>query len=131
MEMISICCCECGIEFHVPKDWERERRRDHQKFCCPNGHGLSFKGESDIEKAQREAHQAQARANEEQHLRLVAERERDKAVEAKKRIEKRVSRGVCPCCNRTFQNLQRHMKSKHSAEMLLPGSEKRIEGRVQ
>jgi hypothetical protein len=24
-----------------------------------------------------------------------------------------VANGVCPCCNRTFQNLARHMAGKH------------------
>lgn len=25
----------------------------------------------------------------------------------------RVKNGVCPCCNRSFQNLKRHMNTKH------------------
>lgn len=29
------------------------------------------------------------------------------------RIKRRVSAGVCPCCNRTFQCLARHMATKH------------------
>lgn len=29
------------------------------------------------------------------------------------RIKNRVSRGVCPCCNRTFANLARHMGTQH------------------
>ncbi|MFB3077027.1 MAG: hypothetical protein ACE1Y4_03380 [Lysobacterales bacterium] len=29
------------------------------------------------------------------------------------RIKNRVARGVCPCCNRSFTNLHRHMESKH------------------
>lgn len=29
------------------------------------------------------------------------------------KIRKRVHNGVCPCCNRTFANLARHMKTKH------------------
>lgn len=41
---------------------------------------------------------------------LVAEVERlRKALE----IKKRVGNGVCPCCNRTFENLSRHMSCKH------------------
>jgi hypothetical protein len=30
-------------------------------------------------------------------------------------MRKRIQSGVCPCCNRTFENLGRHMKSKHPA----------------
>lgn len=32
----------------------------------------------------------------------------------KTRIKNRVKNGVCPCCNRTFENLARHMQAKHS-----------------
>jgi hypothetical protein len=35
---------------------------------------------------------------------------------AREKVErklKRVHRGVCPCCKRTFQNIQRHMETKH------------------
>jgi chemotaxis response regulator CheB len=29
------------------------------------------------------------------------------------KTKKRVANGVCPCCNRTFKQLARHMKAKH------------------
>lgn len=29
------------------------------------------------------------------------------------RIKNRVGNGVCPCCNRSFGNLHRHMQTKH------------------
>ena len=29
------------------------------------------------------------------------------------KLKKRASAGVCPCCNRSFQNLRRHMGNKH------------------
>jgi uncharacterized small protein (DUF1192 family) len=29
------------------------------------------------------------------------------------RTKKRVAAGVCPCCNRTFENLARHMAGEH------------------
>ena len=28
-------------------------------------------------------------------------------------VKARVAHGVCPCCNRTFKQLARHMKTKH------------------
>lgn len=33
-----------------------------------------------------------------------------------RRVQKRIHAGVCPHCNRTFQNLQSHMNSKHNGE---------------
>jgi len=31
----------------------------------------------------------------------------------KRKIVARTSKGVCPCCNRQFQNMASHMKTKH------------------
>jgi hypothetical protein len=31
----------------------------------------------------------------------------------KTRMANRIKHGVCPCCNRTFLNLQRHMTTQH------------------
>ena len=38
--------------------------------------------------------------------------ETNRRMKAEKQL-KRVHNGVCPCCNRSFQNLQKHMKTKH------------------
>jgi hypothetical protein len=38
---------------------------------------------------------------------------REKAERKLRKIERKVSGGVCPCCNRTFVALARHMKTKH------------------
>lgn len=55
-----------------------------------------------------------SRRNEE--LREEAKRERNRANGYKghaTRITKRAKAGVCPCCNRSFENLRRHMASQH------------------
>lgn len=128
-------CSQCGMQFAVAEQWRKERIEDHRTWYCPNGHQRHYPGESSSEKAQRLQREgelkAQAQINEERHLRLVAERELDKAVKAKRKIEKRIAKGVCPCCNRTFEDLARHMGSKHKDYALPPGSEKRIHGTVQ
>lgn len=38
--------------------------------------------------------------------------EENKRKESDRKL-KRIHNGVCPCCNRSFVNLQRHMKTKH------------------
>jgi hypothetical protein len=54
-------------------------------------------------------------ASEQQARRWVEQRLEAEAAEHAKTARKlsRVSAGVCPCCNRTFQNVARHMKTKH------------------
>lgn len=119
------CCYErCGITFMVPDTWERKRREDHTGFYCPNGHVQYFLAKTEAEKLReqlaREKHQAeqtQARLRDEaekaRRQRDTADRRRAAMKGQVTKIKNRVGRGVCPCCNRTFQNLQRHMEGQH------------------
>lgn len=136
--LVTQTCCYsfCGILFAVPKTWDNERRRDHSSFYCPNGHIQHYTGESDVQKANRLVAETertmQAKVNEARHAQLVAEAERDKAANANRRLERRISRGVCTCCNRTFEDLQRHMATKHKGYGLPHGSApKQIKGAVK
>jgi transposase-like protein len=113
-------CCTCGLTFAVPIAWYRKKRETHERFCCPNGCKLEFSAKTELDRvreetdrARAEAKTVQAQLNEERHLRLVRERELEKLSKAKAALENRVSKGQCPCCNRTFKHLARHMSSKH------------------
>ena len=99
-------CGECGIEFWVPVHWCDEKRRDHTGWRCPNGHGRHFGGASDVEVAKREAREALEKL--EWERKRVAKLERES-----KKLKRRIAAGVCPCCHRTFENLQRHMSGQH------------------
>ena len=47
-------CCVCGITYGFPESYEKKRRVDHKTWTCPNGHTLSFCGESEQERLSRE-----------------------------------------------------------------------------
>jgi len=113
-------CANCGIAFGITTDFEERRRADHKDFMCPNGHSNFYNGESEEEKLRRENQRlTQNRAYLEDQIRnreQQAEYERNRAKAFKghlTRTKKRVSAGVCPCCNRTFKDLARHMETKH------------------
>ena len=122
LRFATITCCHqgCGLTFAVPETWETKRRKDHSWWYCPNGHTQHFTGESDAEKAKRLADElTRTRAA---HDQTVARwRERTDSAERRlsatrgvvTRIKNRVGSGVCPCCNRTFADLQRHMTGQH------------------
>lgn len=120
-------CPTCGIQYAIPEDLRVKRARDHANWYCPNGHRLHYPGESDIEKIQREAREAQAQLNTERHLRLVAEKSKDALAKENKRIKRRIAGGVCVCCNRTFENLQQHMQTKHKDALIGGAPQKQIE----
>lgn len=117
-------CGKCGIVFAVPSWWVQTRRKDHATWYCPNGDARAFLGETKEEKRIRELEVAHRFATE-----RARQAEKDAEIErkARKQVQKklsatkgtltktrnRVANGVCPCCNRTFQNLARHMKGQH------------------
>lgn len=115
----TMTCGECGIVFAAPASFWRERREEHRGWYCPNGHSRIFTeteadrlrqalaaNERELARRIAQLDQAEARARE-----LDQEARTSKAALA--RVQRRVQHGVCPCCNRTFQNLQRHMHGQH------------------
>jgi hypothetical protein len=114
--LIDTSCVNCGIAFAVPDWWIQARRDDGKDFWCPNGHRLHF-GQNTLE--QRLARAEQARDAARAHARAVqdqndAERRAHAATKGQlTKTRKRVAAGVCPCCNRSFQNLRRHMAGQH------------------
>jgi hypothetical protein len=116
-------CAQCGVAFGVSKDFQERRREDHEGFFCPAGHSNVYTGASEaqllrrvLEQKENELRASKCETLNERNLREAAE------VHAAKfqRKLKRVKKGVCPCCNRSFSNLARHMASKHSEPIAAP-----------
>ena len=106
-------CCSCGIVFAVPGDWQRSKKNDHETIFCPNGHRFHYPGESDEERLRRRLEFEKNRREAAERRAEHTERRRRAEKAAKTRIKNRIANGVCPCCNRTFKNLHRHMESQH------------------
>jgi hypothetical protein len=110
----NVCtCCSCGVEFASPL--LAKRREDGKLFYCPNGHQQHFTDTTEL-RLQRELENTKRDLDWQRSQRETAEKrliaQRGQTTKAKNKL-KRVSNGVCPCCNRTFQNLMRHMDTKH------------------
>lgn len=112
LTLITEECCNCGIVFAMP-DYLRSRLLTQGgTFYCPNGHGQHYTNpEVNVLREKLEKANRQNTSLAEQKYK--AEAEARKANQELKRIQKRIHAGVCPCCKRTFQNLSRHMKTKH------------------
>lgn len=115
-------CCECGIAFAFPKTLHHTlcNVKPGRNFYCPNGHSQHYVGESDKTKLRREQERNRQREvmheDEKRRLREMVDAEKRSAAAYKgaaTRMKNRAKAGVCPCCNRTFQNLARHMASQH------------------
>lgn len=112
-------CPTCGVEVTMPGAYLRKRREDGQTYYCINGHALCHRV-NDLDKLRAElAREQAARKSAEQSAQ--AERDRRATAEKGQAIARgklraqsvRVANGVCPCCQRSFCNLARHMKTKH------------------
>ena len=107
-----VSCGACGVVFGLEEDFYASRRRTGHDFYCPNGCKVSWSETTEdrlkrsLEDARRRAASAEGRAE-----RIERSRRAYKGQLTK--VKNRVSKGVCPCCNRTFQDLARHMETKH------------------
>lgn len=99
-------CCNCGMPFAMTKDFQRRRLNDHQSFYCPAGHSQRYTGKTEEQKLKDKLEAEAGRA-------MALESQLNQTSRNYQRIRARVKNGVCPCCNRTFQNLLQHMKTEH------------------
>ena len=128
-------CCQCRMPYLVSLSFQKQKQADKTNFYCPSGHGQSYAGNTEAQKL-REGWEAanlrfQSQLNEANHARLVAENALKSEQSKRRKIEKRVANGVCPCCNRTFEDLARHMSTKHKDYALPAGKQKQIAGLVK
>jgi len=111
VELAQINCGECGGTYAINERYRLQKYEKSGFWNCPYckcswgyGKGENAKLREEIEAERRRTQAALARENEEREAKLKAERKL-----------KRVGRGVCPECNRTFANLAQHMLCKHDA----------------
>lgn len=108
-------CCQCGIEWGMTRALRAQRLDDGDWFYCPNGHGQHFTKSTKDEL--REAQRKLASVREDLRVRSVelaaARDELSQSQSELKRQTQRSKGGACPCCNRSFVQLARHMKAKH------------------
>lgn len=118
---VAIVCVRCGERFGLAGDSHAHLRRSSQAFWCPNGHQQHFPlGPTEAQKLQEQLDAERRRA---QRAEQRIAQEQDRASHHKARaaafkgqvtkIKRRVGAGICPCCNRHFANLSRHMAGQH------------------
>ena len=105
-------CGECHISFAVPVDFYKSRRADGRTFTCPHGDKISY-GEGENARLKRQLEWAEASRCAARDQAAAAERSARAYKGAATRVKRRVANGVCPCCNRTFADLARHMAGQH------------------
>lgn len=118
--LTGMVCPECGVTYAIPTALQQAARAaGHRKITwyCPNGHNLGY---NDNSKAELEAERLASNLQWERDRagRLSADLDQTKArLSAQKgattRAKRRHAAALCPCCNRSFVQLRRHMEAKH------------------
>ena len=118
--IVATSCGVCNVQFGMERAHHQRCLDDSEQwFWCPNGHHIHYctgekqKLRDELAREKHRTEQARAEANEVRAQRDAARRSRNAQRGIVTRIKNRVGRGVCPCCNRTFQNLGRHMQGQH------------------
>ena len=110
-------CCRCGIAFAMTKDFHDKRVQDKLSFSCPAGHSQHYIGKTNEQKLREQLANEKSISEAAKARAIKFESERKQVTKAHLKMRERVMNGVCPCCNRTFQNLMKHMQTQHLDEL--------------
>lgn len=107
-------CCNCHIAFAMPAEFMQQARGAGPKvtFYCPRGHAQHYTV-SEVQRLKDRLERAEARASAARDQADAAERSRRAYKGELTKVRKRIGNGVCPCCNRHFANVERHMAGQH------------------
>lgn len=120
VQLTQITCGECSGTYAISERYRQQRYQEGKSWTCPycrvswgyaQGENAKLKADLEIQRA---------RADSLLQARNAAQKEARTANIVKKRTQTllrktkdRVKNGVCPCCQRSFAALARHMKTKH------------------
>lgn len=119
-------CIKCHCLIPMPESTYNDFLQSHANFHCYWGHPQHFTEDQGI--SGRLAAVERERDRLKQNTAYLQDSLRDAKDRAERnqrsanaykgvatKLKKRAVAGVCPCCNRHFRELERHMASKHPA----------------
>jgi hypothetical protein len=122
---LTVIQCKCGGVYAIHERFREQKHIEGAGWNCPYCQtGWGYFGETALAKEQRLRKEAEdrllrerARADQDK-ARLKEQRDYAKAQTraqkaAKTKLKKRIAAGMCPCCQRPFANLMRHMQNQH------------------
>lgn len=133
-KLVTEVCCACAVPFAMPASLQKQLRSDPgTTFYCVNGHAQHYTGETEEAKLRKQLEASRLRADRAED---TARYQRNRAARAERsaiaykgvatRQRNRIARGVCPCCNRYFPEMDQHMITKHpqyAGEPLVPDAQ--------
>ena len=96
----------------LPANLVRTAKENGSSLFCP-ATGHTFAWDSDNKKLRQQLDRERTRLGALQDQLRAAQSQTSDLKSQLTRERKRAAAGVCPCCNRSFVQLARHMKTKH------------------
>lgn len=112
LTLTEIVCCSCTTHFAMDVELQDRSLKLGGTFYCPNGHGQSYT-ETEVEKLRKQNQNLKSNLTWAQQEAETAKREKTNLKSQLTKTRNRIANGVCPCCNRTFVNVNRHMDTQH------------------
>ncbi len=113
VKLITMECGKCGTIFAMSEAKYRRCNEKGEDWHCPNGHCREFTT-SELDRLRHKIDQTEAELETARCQRDGALRQVSAHKGVVTRIKNRVRNGVCTECHRHFENLERHMETKHS-----------------
>lgn len=123
IELTEAICITCDASYALPKavmDRHREHGGYHWCPVCGTSQGWDPKAivkrqeeNAEIERLKKNLKWEQDFASEQRRGREEAERRLSATKGVVTKLKQRAAGGMCPCCNRSFVGLARHMATKH------------------
>lgn len=110
VEFVLVTCGAggCDQQFGMRRDFYDETQRG-LGWTCPRGHRRRWIGKT----TEQELEEAKARETALRDQLDASVREAETVRQQLLRDRQRFANGVCPCCNRSFENVRRHMANQH------------------
>ena len=117
VELVHMECGECGAMFGISRAKHTRCSNQGEDWYCPNGHCRVF-NESENAKLKDRLERVENQRNNARSASTYYKNSARSHKAAHTRTKNRVHSGVCTHCNRHFANVERHMASQHSEEMV-------------
>jgi hypothetical protein len=125
-------CPTCFVVYAITTAMSARKHEDGTNWFCPNGHHVVFSKSMKEKYEEMRRERDRLKQDEARLEEMLADQGRTLKLTEKSRAalqgqltktRKRIGAGVCPCCNRQFANLQRHMAGKHAGYVAEPVQE--------
>jgi 1-aminocyclopropane-1-carboxylate deaminase/D-cysteine desulfhydrase-like pyridoxal-dependent ACC family enzyme len=114
----SFTCGKCAGVFALNQTFVNHARANRGGYHCPYCQTSWSWHESEADRLRKQLVERERELRESKCETLRKQQILNAEMEAREKAERklrRVSKGVCPCCKRTFSNLARHMETKHAS----------------